>query len=150
MSKRSERLVLCLAFSLLLSACSSPSPLAVLENGNCTDDQKALVEKHISSQIAAISAQDFATAYSFAAPSFRRSIDLEQFELIIKAQYRVLISNQGVTFGTCLIEESAIRQNVEVDGALQDAELAYVLEVDQLKLGVIAASILSGESDLKI
>ena len=55
-----------------------------------------------------------------------------------------------MTFGGCLIEESAIRQNVEVDGALQDAELAYVLEVDQLKLGVIAASILSGESDLKI
>lgn len=150
MSSRRVIVLLCLIVPLLLSACSSPSPLAVLENGNCTEGQKALVEKHISSQIAAISSQDFATAYSFAAPSFRRSIDLEQFELIIKGQYKVLISNQGVTFGTCLIEESAIRQEVEVDGALQDAKLAYVLEVNELKLGVIAASFLRGGSDLKI
>jgi hypothetical protein len=33
---------------------------------------------------------------------------------------------------------------------MQDAKLAYLLEVDQLKLGVIAASILRRETDLKI
>ena len=145
-----ERVVFCLVLPLLLSGCSTPSPLEVLENGNCTDGQKVLVEKHISSQIAAISAQDFVSAYSFAAPTFRASIELEQFELIIKAQYQVLISNQGFTFGNCLVEESQFRQEVEVDGALQDAKLAYVLEVDQLKLGVLAASILRNETDLKI
>ena len=144
------RVVICLVLPLVLSGCSSPSPLEVLENGNCTDGQKVLVEKHISSQIAAISAQDFAAAYSFAAPTFRASIELEQFELIIKSQYQVLISNQGVSFGDCLVKESQFRQEVEVDGALQDAKLAYVLEVDQLKLGVIAASILRRETDLKI
>lgn len=144
------RVVICLVLPLLLSGCSSPSPLEVLENGNCTDGQKALVEKHISSQIAAISAQDFVSAYSFAAPTFRASIELEQFELIIKAQYQVLISNQGFTFGNCLVEDSQFRQEVEVNGALQDAKLAYVLEVDQLKLGVLAASILRNETDLKI
>ena len=144
------RVVICLVLPLLLSGCSSPSPLEVLENGNCTDGQKALVEKHISSQIAAISAQDFVAAYSFAAPTFRASIELEQFELIIKAQYQVLISNQGFTFGNCLVEDSQFRQEVEVNGALQDAKLAYVLEVDQLKLGVLAASILRNETDLKI
>lgn len=144
------RVVFCLVLALLLSGCSSPSPLEVLENGNCTDGQKVLVEKHISSQIAAISAQDFVSAYSFAAPTFRASIELEQFELIIKAQYQVLISNQGFTFGNCLVEDSQFRQEVEVNGALQDAKLAYVLEVDQLKLGVLAASILRNETDLKI
>ena len=150
MNIRRVQLVLCIALSLLLSACSSPSPLAVLENGSCTDGQKVLVEKHISSQIAAISAQDFTSAYSFAAPTFRASIELEQFELIIKSQYQVLIANQGVSFGDCLVKESQFRQEVEVDGALQDAKLAYLLEVDQLKLGVIAASILRRETDLKI
>jgi uncharacterized protein YcfL len=150
MRKHRVRVVFCLVFALLLSGCSSPSPLEVLENGNCTDGQKVLVEKHISSQIAAISAQDFVSAYSFAAPTFRASIELEQFELIIKAQYQVLISNQGFTFGNCLVEESQFRQEVEVNGALQDAKLAYVLEVDQLKLGVLAASILRNETDLKI
>jgi uncharacterized protein YcfL len=144
------RVVFCLVLALLLSGCSSPSPLEVLENGNCTDGQKVLVEKHISSQIAAISAQDFVSAYSFAAPTFRASIELEQFELIIKAQYQVLISNQGFTFGNCLVEDSQFRQEVEVNGALQDAKLAYVLEVDQLKLGVLAVSILRNETDLKI
>ena len=144
------RVVFCLVLPLVLSGCSSPSPLEVLENGNCTDGQKVLVEKHISSQIAAISAQDFTAAYSFAAPTFRASIELEQFELIIKAQYQVLISNQGFTFGNCLVEDSQFRQEVEVNGALQDAKLAYVLEVDQLKLGVLAASILRNETDLKI
>ena len=150
MRKHRVQVVFCLVFALLLSGCSSPSPLEVLENGNCTDGQKVLVEKHISSQIAAISAQDFAAAYSFAAPTFRASIELEQFELIIKSQYQVLIANQGVSFGDCLVKESQVRQEVEVDGALQDAKLAYVLEVDQLKLGVIAASILRRETDLKI
>jgi uncharacterized protein YcfL len=150
MRKHRVRVVFCLVFALLLSGCSSPSPLEVLENGNCTDGQKVLVEKHISSQIAAISAQDFVAAYSFAAPTFRASIELEQFELIIKAQYQVLISNQGFTFGNCLVEDSQFRQEVEVNGALQDAKLAYVLEVDQLKLGVLAASILRRETDLKI
>ena len=70
--------------------------------------------------------------------------------MIIKSQYQVLIANQGVSFGDCLVKESQVRQEVEVDGALQDAKLAYVLEVDQLKLGVIAASILRRETDLKI
>jgi predicted component of type VI protein secretion system len=150
MRKHRVRVVFCLVLPLVLSGCSSPSPLEVLENGNCTDGQKVLVEKHISSQIAAISAQDFVAAYSFAAPTFRASIELEQFELIIKAQYQVLISNQGFTFGECLVEESQFRQEVEVNGALQDAKLAYVLEVDQLNLGVLAASILRNETDLKI
>ncbi len=137
-----------LAFSLLLSACSSPSPFAALTDGPCTDDQKVLTQTHISAQINAIAAEDFVTAYSFAAPSFRESIDLEQFELIIRAQYRVLISNQAFSFDECLIEAGQIRQQVSVTGALQDARLSYLLTVDELKLGVVAASIIEAEANL--
>ena len=91
---------------------------------------------------------DFVTAYTFAAPSFRESIDLEQFELIIKAQYRVLISNKGFSFDECLVNDGQIRQQVSITGALQDAKLSYLLEVDQLKLGVIAASIINEDANL--
>jgi hypothetical protein len=142
------QVVVYLAFSLLLSACSTPSPLETLADGPCTEDQKVLTQTHISAQINAIAANDFATAYTFAAPSFRESIDLEQFELIIKAQYRVLISNKGFSFDDCLVSDGQIRQQVSITGALQDAKLSYLLEVDQLKLGVIAASIINEDANL--
>jgi hypothetical protein len=142
------QVVACLTISLLLSACSSPSPLETLADGPCTDDQKVLAQTHISAQINAIAANDFATAYTFAAPSFRESIELEQFELIIRAQYRVLISNKGFSFEECLINDGQIRQKVSVTGALQDVKLSYLLEVDQLKLGVIAASIINEDANL--
>lgn len=142
------QVVVYLAFSLLLWACSNPSPLETLADGPCTEDQKVLTQTHISAQINAIAANDFATAYTFAAPSFRESIDLEQFELIIKAQYRVLISNKGFSFDDCLVSDGQIRQQVSITGALQDAKLSYLLEVDQLKLGVIAASIINEDANL--
>ena len=142
------QVVVYLAISLLLSACSTPSPLETLADGPCTEDQKVLAQTHISAQINAIAANDFATAYTFAAPSFRESIDLEQFELIIKAQYRVLISNKGFSFDDCLVSDGQIRQQVSITGALQDAKLSYLLEVDQLKLGVIAASIINEDANL--
>ncbi|CAB4683145.1 MAG: DUF4864 domain-containing protein [Actinobacteria bacterium] len=148
MRRREVKASTFLAFSLLLSACSSPSPLAALTDGPCTDDQKVLTQTHISAQINAIAQEDFVTAYSFAAPSFRASIDLEQFELIIRAQYRVLISNQGFSFDECRIEDAQIRQQVSVTGVLQDAKLSYTLEVDELKLGVIAASIIDAEANI--
>jgi hypothetical protein len=144
------QVVMYLAFSLLLSACSTPSPLETLADGPCTEDQKVLAQTHISAQINAIAANDFATAYTFAAPSFRKSIDLEQFELIIRAQYRVLISNKGFSFDECLVSDGQIRQQVSITGALQDAKLSYLLEVDQLKLGVIAASIINEDANLNI
>lgn len=148
MRKRRVQATLLLAISLLLSACSSPSPFEALIDGPCTDDQKVLTQTHISAQINAIAAEDFVTAYSFAAPSFRESIDLEQFELIIRAQYRVLISNQGFSFDGCLIDGGQIRQQVSVMGVLQDAKLSYLLVVDELKLGVVAASIIDAEANL--
>jgi hypothetical protein len=142
------QVVMYLVFSLLLSACSTPSPLETLADGPCTEDQKVLAQTHISAQINAIAANDFATAYTFAAPSFREVIDLEQFELIIRAQYRVLISNKGFSFDDCLVSDGQIRQQVSITGALQDAKLSYLLEVDQLKLGVIAASIINEDANL--
>ena len=145
---RMVQVVACITISLLLSACSTPSPLETLADGPCTDDQKVLTQTHITAQINAIAAEDFVTAYTFAAPSFRESIDLEQFELIIKAQYRVLISNKGFSFDECLVNDGQIRQQVSITGALQDAKLSYLLEVDQLKLGVIAASIINEDANL--
>jgi hypothetical protein len=60
----------------------------------------------------------------------------------------VLISNKGFSFDECLVNDGQIRQKVSVTGALQDAKLSYLLEVDQLKLGVIAASIVNEDANL--
>ena len=90
----------CLAL-VLLSACSTSSPFKSLTAGACSCEQKQLVDDHISSQISAISKQDWPLAYSFAAKSFQDSIDLTSFEVIITDSYSFLIDNQGITFGGC-------------------------------------------------
>ena len=134
----------------LLSACSSPAPLSNLIDGSCTPKQQVLVEKHISGQVAALSKEDFKTAYSFAAPSFQKSVSLEYFELIIKAQYGFLIANNGVEFGGCTIKNMEINQEVTIKGRLQTPKLSYVLKVDGEKLGVISALISGEDSTLKL
>lgn len=133
-----------------LSGCSTPEPLANLIDGDCTKSQKVLVEKHISDQVAALSIEDFKKAYTFAAPSFQSSVSLGDFELIIKAQYGFLISNNGVEFAECAVADGEIKQEVTIKGRLQSPKLSYILTVDGEKLGVISALIAGEDSTLKI
>ena len=131
-----------LLMSLLLTSCSTPSPFESLVAGDCSDTQQAAVEKHITGQINAIAAEDWPKAYTYAAKSFQNSIKLEQFTAIIATQYQMLIDNQGFTFVNCVIASSGVSQEVEVDDPRGDYLLLYQLEVDQLQLGVVAASVI--------
>jgi uncharacterized protein YcfL len=81
----------CLAL-VLLSACSTSSPFKSLTAGPCSGEQKQLVSAHISSQISAISKQDWPLAYSFAAKSFQDSVNssYEKVELL----YRLSLVDQ--------------------------------------------------------
>jgi len=114
--KLKKLLTTCLAL-VLLSACSTSSPFKSLTAGVCSGEQKQLVSAHISSQISAISKQDWPLAYSFAAKSFQDSIDLTSFEVIITDSYSFLIDNQGITFGGCEIKEDKIFQEVTVNSS---------------------------------
>ena len=130
----------CLAL-VLLSECSTSSPFKSLTAGACSGEQKQLVDDHISSQISAISKQDWPLAYSFAAKSFQDSIDLTSFEVIITDSYSFLIDNQGITFGGCEIKEDKIFQEVTVNSSNGKIDLSYRLSTVDEKLGVEAANL---------
>ena len=131
----------CLAL-VLLSACSTSSPFKSLTAGPCSGEQKQLVGDHISSQISAISKQDWPLAYSFAAKSFQDSVDIFSFEVVITGSYPMLINNQGVTFGKCEIKATGIFQEVTVNSGSEKSELLYKLTSVDQKLGVEAANII--------
>jgi hypothetical protein len=126
---------------VLLSACSTSSPFKSLTAGVCSGEQKQLVSAHISSQISAISKQDWPLAYSFAAKSFQDSIDLTSFEVIITDSYSFLIDNKGITFGECEIKDDKIFQEVTITSSDDKSELSYRLSLVEEKLGVEAASL---------
>ncbi len=138
--KFKKLLTTCLAL-VLLSACSTSSPFKSLTAGACSGEQKQLVDDHISSQISAISKQDWPLAYSFAAKSFQDSIDLTSFEVIITDSYSFLIDNQGITFGGCEIKEDKIFQEVTVNSSNRKIDLSYRLSTVDEKLGVEAANL---------
>ena len=132
---------------LLLSACSTSSPFKSLTAGACSSEQKQLVTDHISSQVSAISKQDWPLAYSFASKSFQESIDVKSFEVIITNSYSFLISNEGLTFGECEIKEDRIFQEVTVVSRDNQSALSYRLSAVDEKLGVEAANrVEQGES----
>ena len=138
--KLKKLLTTCLAL-VLLSACSTSSPFKSLTAGACSSEQKQLVDDHISSQISAISKQDWPLAYSFAAKSFQDSIDLTSFEVIITDSYSFLIDNQGITFGGCEIKEDKIFQEITVNSSNGKIDLSYRLSTVDEKLGVEAANL---------
>jgi hypothetical protein len=138
--KLKKLITTCLAL-VLLSACSTSSPFKSLTAGPCSGEQKQLVDDHISSQISAISKQDWPLAYSFAAKSFQDSIDLTSFEVIITDSYSFLIDNQGITFGGCEIKEDKIFQEITVNSSNEKIDLSYRLSTVDEKLGVEAANL---------
>ena len=139
--------ITCLAL-LLLSACSTSAPFKSLTAGLCSGEQKQLVGDHISSQISAISKQDWPLAYSFAAKSFQDSVDIFSFEVVIIGSYPMLINNQGITFGKCEIKATGIFQEVTVNSGSEKSELLYKLTSVDQKLGVEAANIIEQSSAL--
>jgi hypothetical protein len=134
---------------VLLSACSTSSPFKSLTAGACSSEQKQLVDDHISSQISAISKQDWPLAYSFAAKSFQDSIDIKSFEVIITDSYSYLIDNKGITFGECEIKDDRILQEVTVISNEDKSELSYRLSAVEEKLGVEAANLVEQSPALR-
>ena len=134
---------------LLLSACSTSSPFKSLTAGACSSEQKQLVTDHISSQVSAISKQDWPLAYSFASKSFQESIDVKSFEVIITDSYSFLINNEGLTFGECEIKEDRIFQEVTVVSRDNKSELSYRLSAVDENLGVEAANLVEQGEALK-
>ena len=146
--KEFKKLIVIPMVLILLTACSTSSPFKSLTAGPCSGEQKQLVSSHISSQISAISKQDWPLAYSFAAKSFQDSVDIFSFEFVITGSYPMLINNQGISFGKCEIKATSIFQEVTVNSGSEKSELLYKLTSVDQKLGVEAANIIEQSSAL--
>ncbi len=146
--KEFKKLIVIPMVLILLTACSASSPFKSLTAGPCSGEQKQLVSSHISSQISAISKQDWPLAYSFAAKSFQDSVDIFSFEVVITGSYPMLINNQGISFGKCEIKDTSIFQELTVNSGSEKSELLYKLTSVDQKLGVEAANIIEQSSAL--
>ena len=146
--KEFKKLIVIPMVLILLTACSASSPFKSLTAGPCSGEQKQLVSSHISSQISAISKQDWPLAYSFAAKSFQDSVDIFSFEVVITGSYPMLINNQDISFGKCEIKDTSIFQEVTVNSGSEKSELLYKLTSVDQKLGVEAANIIEQSSAL--
>lgn len=143
-----KRLIAISIAALVLSGCSQKAAFEELSDGSCSDEQAQLVQGHISAQIDAIANEEWESAYSFASPSFRSSVELDQFVFIIGTQYGMLIENQGYLFSECTILNKQISQKVGVKGEGELTNLTYTLSVNESVLGVESA--LVGETDTQL
>ena len=132
----------------MLSGCSQKDAFEELSDGSCSDEQAQLVQGHISAQIDAIAKEEWESAYSFASPSFRSSVELDQFVFIIGTQYGMLIENQGYEFNGCTITNNQITQEVGVRSQSGLTNLTYVLSVKESVLGVDSAVVVNADAQL--
>ena len=132
----------------MLSGCSQKDAFEELSDGSCSDEQAQLAQGHISAQIDAIAKEEWESAYSFASPSFRSSVELDQFVFIIGTQYGMLIENQGYEFNGCTITNNQITQEVGVRSQSGLTNLTYVLSVKESVLGVDSAVVVNADAQL--
>jgi hypothetical protein len=142
--------MLVLIAAALLSGCATAAPFENLAEGSCSNTQAQLVNSHITQQIAALEQKDWVKAYSFAAASFQKNIDLAQFTQIIESQYFMLINNEGFDLRACEIMDNQIIQLVAVKGVEGNFILHYALSLEDNKLGIVAALINAVNEDLSI
>jgi len=134
-----------------LTACAQTSTVEEstafeeLADGGCTSEEKQLVQKHISGQIAALSKEDWADAYSYAAPGFQEIVGLDQFIFVITSQYQMLIRYESVEYGACDIATKEITQEVSVTSESESYKLIYSLSFINQKLGIESASVTFSE-----
>mgnify|MGYP000111858088 FL=1 len=137
-----------------LTACAQTStveesaPFEELADGSCNSSESRLVEEHISGQITALSKEDWKSAYSFAAPGFQKTIGLDQFIFVITSQYQMLISNESVKYGACDIVNKEITQEVIVTSENESYKLAYLLSLNNQKLGIESATVRFSEPEV--
>jgi hypothetical protein len=134
-----QRIVATSAAALLLVGCSQKAPFADLADGDCTGSQAELVNKHISNQIDALADKDWDLAYTFASDNFQSNVSVDDFILVINAQYPMLVENKGYDFSDCSIADSAITQEVGVTSGDRVYSITYTLTVNDSDLGVESA-----------
>jgi len=93
----------------------APDPTAPVECDPVTRDAVATT---VSAQLQAFADEDFAAAYGWTSPTFRRAFSAEEFETLIRSDYSGLVANAGHRFAECGIRErrAFIVVGVRTDG----------------------------------
>lgn len=145
------KVLLSVCFALVtLTGCAQTATFGEMADGRCSDGQGRLIQEHITGQINAFSGEDWESAYSFASPGFQESVSLEQFIYVIRAQYQMLIINEGVEFRSCTIASESITQEVSVTSRRENFQLKYELSYGDQKLGIESASVTLSDPEINI
>ena len=125
----------------LLAGCAQKASFENLAYGKCAGAVADSVNKHVAGQIDALAENEWELAHSFASENFQSNVSIEDFALIISAQYPMLIKNTGYQFNECTVAGSTITQEVSVTSGEQVFNLAYKLTVNGSILGIESAVI---------
>jgi len=71
--------------------------------GECDPATRTAIEQTVATQLAAFATRDFAAAYAMTSAAFRLAFTVDDFETLIRADYAVLLGNDGQRFDECLI-----------------------------------------------
>ena len=145
-----RRIIAAGAAVLLLASCAQNDPFEDLADGACTSSLAGVVNNHISGQIDALAEKDWKLAHSFASENFQSNVSVDDFIIIIGAQYPMLIENKGYEFNDCNVSGSTITQEVDVTSGEQVLSLTYSLTVNGSTLGVESAVITKVASQVAV
>ncbi|MBM3669433.1 MAG: DUF4864 domain-containing protein [Actinobacteria bacterium] len=94
------------------------SPRSPQIPGPCTGEATAGIEDTIRSQQAEFAQGDFAGARAFASDGFQSTVDAQQFQQIIEAQYDFLLEDPGLEFRECEQIDDLAQMVVRVDASI--------------------------------
>ena len=134
--------LLAVCFALVtLTGCTQAVTFGEMTDGACTDSQSRLVQEHIGAQITALSREDWESAYSYASSGFQEAVTLDQFILVIGAEYQMLITSEATEYGSCTVESETIIQDLRVTSQEENFQLRYELSYVEQTLGIESASV---------
>ncbi len=135
-----KRSVTLLSFLLIATAIPQPAFAAqnLITQGACSSTVKRNTFTTINEQRKALVKLDFSSAIAFSSASFRSSVSLENFSLIIKQGYSFLINSKSLQVNECQQMDQEIRLAVTVTATSNKSyDMIYILQ-SQLKNQLLA------------
>lgn len=133
-----RKTLLAIALLTVTSGCTASSDdqaiiQGPLETGPCPEALVSALSEVVLGQAEALGKGDWETAYTFASPSFRSAIGVEDFQYIVTADYLMLLTFEDATFAQCdvVAENAALFQVVVSSGAFQPVTMVYQMIRDE-------------------
>jgi hypothetical protein len=143
---------LAVAFTLLLSGCSSSSTTenarqeSTTPQPSCSQSEIDGGSAWIKGQLAAFANQDFESAFSFASESFQSNRSLEEFTAIISSGYGFLLNSRTNSVGECIKEGNNFLFDVRVTAKSgTEYPMMYALAKTEETWGINAATVVADQ-----